>query len=76
MTDNLTKKYLEVQIDNRLNWEKHVQKTRTKASQALGPIKYSEGFQKLSILNVMYRDFVLPHQSYFCFVWGCYGDTT
>lgn len=68
-------KYLGVQIDNRFNWDKHIQKTRTKAIQALGLIKYSKRFLKPAILNDMYRGLVEPHLSYCCSVWGCCSDT-
>ena len=56
-------KYLGVQIDNRLNWDKHIQKTSSKASQALGLIKYSKRFLKPAIRNDMYRGIVEPHLS-------------
>ena len=68
-------RYLGVQIDNRLNWDKHIQKTRNKASQALGDIKYSKRFLKPAILNDMYRGIVEPHLTYCCSVWGCCSDT-
>ena len=34
-------KYLGVQVDSQLNWDKHVDTIKTKANRALGLIKYS-----------------------------------
>ena len=37
-------KYLGVQVDSQLNWDKHVDTIKTKANRALGLIKYSKNY--------------------------------
>ena len=37
-------RYLGVQIDSNLNWDKHVDTMKTKANRALGLIKYSKKY--------------------------------
>ena len=64
-------KYLGVQVDSQLNWDKHVDTIKTKASQALGLIKYSKKYLPSDVLKKMYRGIVEPQLSYCCSVWGC-----
>ena len=64
-------RYLSVQIDSNLNWDKNIDSTKTKASGALGLIKYSKKYLPFDVLNKMYRGIVVPHLSYCCSVWGC-----
>ena len=64
-------KYLGVQVDSQLNWDKHVDTIKTKANRALGHIKYSKEYLPSDVLNKMYRGIVEPQLSYCCSVWGC-----
>ena len=66
---------LGVQIDSNLNWDKHIDTTKTKANRALRLIKYSKKYLPSDMLNKMYRGIVEPHLSYCCFVWGCCSES-
>ena len=68
-------KYLGVQVDSQLNWDKHVDTTKTKANRALGLIKYFEKYLLSDVLNKMYRGIVEPQLSYCCSVWGCCSES-
>ena len=47
-------KYLGVQVDSQLNWDKHIDTIKTKANRALGPITYSKKYLPSDVLNKMY----------------------
>ena len=68
-------RYLGVQIDSKLNWDKHIDTIKTKANRALGFIKYSKKYLPSDVLNKMYRGIVEPHLSYCCSVWGCCSES-
>ena len=68
-------KYLGVQVDSQLNWDKHVDTIKTKANRALGLIKYSKKYLPSDVLNKMYRGIVEPHLSYCSSVWGCCSNS-
>ena len=44
-------RYLGVQIDSKLNWEKHINTIKTKANQALDLIKYSMKYLPSDVLT-------------------------
>ena len=68
-------RYLGIQIDSKLNWDKHIDTIKTKANRALGLIKYSKKYLPSDVLNKMYRGIVEPHLSYCCSVWGCSSES-
>ena len=68
-------KYLGVQVDSQLNWDKHVGTIKTKANRALGLIKYSKEYLPSDVLNKIYRGIVEPQLSYCCSVWGCCSES-
>ena len=68
-------RYLGVQIDSNLNWDKNIDTIKTKANRALGLIKYSEKYLPSDVLNKMYRGIVEPHLSYCCSVCGCCSES-
>ena len=53
-------KYLGVQVDSQLNWDKHVDTIKTKANRALGLIEYSKKYALFDVLNKMYIGFSSP----------------
>ena len=67
-------RYLGVQIDSKLNWDKHIDTIKIKANRTLGPIKYSKKYLPSEVLNKMYRGIVEPHLSHCCSVWGCCSE--
>ena len=68
-------KYLGVQIDDKLQWDRHIEQVKTKALRALGLIKHAKKFLPSGDLQKMYRGIVEPHFSYCCSVWGCCSET-
>ena len=44
-------RYLGVQLDSQLNWDKYIDTIKTKANRALGLIKYSKKYPSPDILN-------------------------
>ena len=56
-------KYLGVQVESQLDWDKHVGTVKTKANRALGLIKYSKKYLPSDVLNKMYRGIVEPQLS-------------
>ena len=68
-------RYLDVQIDSNLNWDKHINTVKTKANRALGLTKYSKKYLPSDKLNKMYRGIFEPHLSYCCSIWGCCSES-
>ena len=68
-------KYLGVQVDSQLNWDKHVDTIKTMANRALGLIMYSKKYLPSDVLNKMCRGIVEPQLSYCCSVWGCCSES-
>ena len=68
-------KYLGLQIDIQLKWDKHINTIKTKANQSLGLIKYAKKYLPSDVLNKMYRGIVEPCLSYYCSVWGCCSES-
>ena len=64
-------KYLRVQIDDKLQWDRHIEQVKAKALRALSLIKHAKKFLPSGVLHKMYRGIVEPHSSYCCSVWGC-----
>ena len=68
-------KYLGVQIDDKLQWDRHIEQVKAKALQALGLIKHAKKFLPSGVLQKMYRGIFEPHFSYCCSVWDCCSET-
>ena len=68
-------KYLGLQIDNKLKWDKHIDTTKTKANRSLGLTKYAKKQVSSDVLSKMYRRIVEPYLSYCCSVWSCCGES-
>ena len=56
-------RYLGIQIDSNLNWDKRIDTIKTKANRVFGRIKYSMKYLPSDVLNKMYRGIVEPHLS-------------
>ena len=48
-------KYLGVQIDDKLQWDRHIEQVKAKALQAIGVIKHAKKFLPVGELQKMYR---------------------
>ena len=69
-------KYLGVIFDNQMKWKDHISLTPSKASRAIGIIKYAKKVLPLNFLRMLYVELVEPHFRYFCSSWGSCGATT
>ena len=68
-------KYLGVQIDDKLQWDRHIAQVKAKALRASGLIKQARKFLPIGELQKMYRGMFEPHLSYCCSVWGFCTET-
>ena len=69
-----TTKYLGLQIDNSLDWKRHVSVLSSK-SKAVGFLKHAKSILPLETSNKLYAGIVQPHFHYCCSMWGCCGVT-
>ena len=67
-------KYLGVQTDDKLQWDRHIEHVKAKALRALG-LKHAKKFLPSCDLQKMYRGIVEPHFSYCCSGLGCCSET-
>ena len=67
-------KYLGVQIDDKFQWDRHIEQVKAKALRALSFTKHAKKFLPLGDLQKMYRGIVEPHFSYCCSVWSCCSE--
>ena len=67
--------YLGVQIDNTLDWKKHIQTVSSKVSKDVGFLRQVKSFLSEETLKTTYTGVVEPHFRYCCSVWGCCGMT-
>ena len=68
-------KVLGVQIDEHLNWGKHIESTASKISSGIGAIKKSKEFVDRNTLVLIYNALIQPHLDYCCEVWDVIGKT-
>ena len=64
-------KYLGVQINDKHQWDRHIEQVKAKALRAIGLIIHAKKFLPIGELQKMYRGIVEPLFSYCCSVWGC-----
>ena len=62
-------KYLEVQVDNCLDWKKQIKVISSRVSKALGLLKHAKNFLPESSLESPYFSIVEPHFRFCCSVW-------
>ena len=53
-------RYLGVQIDSKLNWDKHIDTIKTKVNRALGLIKYSKKYLPSDVLKKCIEGLLSP----------------
>ena len=63
-----------LQIDDKLQWDRHIEQVKAKALHALGLIKHAKQFLPSGDLQKMYKGIVEPHFRY-CSVWGFCSET-
>ena len=68
-------KVLGVQIDEHLDWTKHIESIAGKISSGIGAIKKAKEFVDRNTLVLIYNALVQPHFDYCCEVWDVLGKT-
>ena len=63
-------KYLGIWIDNKLNWESHLDYMCSKISQRLGVLKRVRPYINLDTAKMLYNATVLPIMEYNCVIWS------
>ena len=69
------RKYLEVHIDEKLNWKEHINEVSVKILHTVGFLKYSKHYPPISAVSSLYNSIVEPYFLYYCSVWGCCSAT-
>ena len=64
-----------VQIDEHLNWGKHIESIASKISSGIGAIKKAKEFVDRNTLVFLYNALIQPHLDYCCEVWDVIGKT-
>ena len=68
-------KVLGVQIDEHLNWGKHIESIASKISSGIGATKKAKEFVDRNTLVLIYNALIQPHLDYCCEVWDVIGKT-
>ena len=68
-------KYLSVQVNNSLDWKKHIKAVSSKVSRAIGFLKHARNILPMASLKTLYSGIVEPHFRCCCSLWGCCGTT-
>ena len=63
-------KFLGVLIDNRFNWNIHIQSVKAKVAKAVGAMYRIKEKVDSNILLMIYNTLVVPHLTYCCEIWG------
>ena len=66
-------KMLGVEIDEHLNWEKHIECIASKVSSGIGALKKLKEFVNRDTLVLVYNALIQPHFDYCCEVWDELG---
>ena len=64
---------LGVQVDEHLNWEKHIECIASKISSGIGAIRKLREFVDRNTLVLVYNALIQPHFDYCCEVWDAIG---
>ena len=61
---------LGITINNKLNWNSHINKVTNKISKTVGILNKLRSFLPSGVLQTIYNTLVLPHMIYGILVWG------
>ena len=59
-------KYLEVMVDQHLNWKEQISTIKKEVSRGVGMLKYSKKYIPLLTIQSMYKSLVEPYFRYCC----------
>ncbi len=69
-------KVLGVQIDEHLDWSKHIEFIASKISSGIGAIRKAKEFVDRNTLVLIYNALVQPQIDYCCEIWDVLGQNT
>ena len=62
--------FLGITINNRLNWNSHINKVTNKISKTVGILNKPRSFLHSGVLQTIYNTFILPHMTNGILAWG------
>ena len=62
--------FLGITINNKLNWNSHINKVTNKISKTVGILNKLRSFLPSGVLQTIYNTLILPHMIYGILAWG------
>ena len=62
--------FLSIIIDERLNWQKHIETTRNKTSKITYNLKFVKSFRPKQNMKILYQSIIQPYLEYAITLWG------
>ena len=62
--------FLGITINNKLNWNSHINKVTNKISKTVGIFNKLRSFLPSGVLQTIYSTLILPHMIYGILAWG------
>ena len=62
--------FLGITINNKLNWNSHINKVTNKISKTVGILNKLRSFLPSGVLQTIYNTLILPHMTYGILAWG------
>ena len=67
--------FLGITINNKLNWNSHINKVTNKISKTVGILNKLRSFLPSGVLQTIYNTLILPHMTYGILAWGRHTNT-
>ena len=67
--------FLGITINNKLNWNSHINKVTNKISKTVGILNKLRSFLPSGVLQTIYNTLILPHMTYRILAWGRHTNT-
>ena len=67
--------FLGITINNKLNWNSHINKLTNKISKTVGILNKLRSFLPSGVLQTIYNTLILPHMTYGILAWGRHTNT-
>ena len=67
--------FLGITINNKLNWNSHINKVTNKISKTVGIVNKLRSFLPSGVLQTIYNTLILPHMTYGILAWGRHTNT-
>ena len=67
--------FLGITINNKLNWNSHINKVTNKISKTVVILNKLRSFLPSGVLQTIYNTLILPHMTYGILAWGLHTNT-